>query len=253
MNTDSSKLIFLHLPRTGGTTVHHLLQSHFPANAICPERFNELYQWLPDRLRDFTVFSGHFNVASLEQIPGSKRIATLLRDPHARIISTYLFWSRHSDAWLANGHYPGPLAARRSAGLEAFLASANPGVLDGVDNLMARYLAGNIIAHGGGTYTSYGQLIEPADIVARAKASLLGIEVVGVTEDLPRFYARLAAAWAMPPVAELPRLNGRDEVRAWLEAAREPAVTPTILSQLDRLSWMDREIFVLARQLTGLH
>ena len=97
MSQSSPKLVFLHLPRTGGTTLHHLLTAAFPPEQVCPERFMRLRRWPLEELAPFRLFSGHFTISGVDRIPGEKRIATVLRDPRARVISTFQLWRRHRD------------------------------------------------------------------------------------------------------------------------------------------------------------
>jgi hypothetical protein len=39
---EEPKLVFLHIPKTGGQTLHNLLLPHFAPEVVCPERFNGL-------------------------------------------------------------------------------------------------------------------------------------------------------------------------------------------------------------------
>ncbi len=89
------KLAFLHLPKTGGTTLHHLLVQHFERDDICPERFNGLRHYTAGELARYRYFSGHFDLPSVRLIPGRKMVITMLREPVARLISLYYFQRAH--------------------------------------------------------------------------------------------------------------------------------------------------------------
>jgi hypothetical protein len=89
------KLVFLHIPKSGGTTLHNLLLPHFPQEAVCPERFNELRHFAAGQLARYRYFSGHFDLPSVKLIPGRKKIITMLREPVARLISMYYFQRAH--------------------------------------------------------------------------------------------------------------------------------------------------------------
>ncbi len=89
-------LIFIHLPKAGGSTLHALLKSCFSENRICPERFNNLHLKSPSELAAYDFFSGHFDYFSTHFIP-RRRICriSLLRDPRQRLISAYRFSRAH--------------------------------------------------------------------------------------------------------------------------------------------------------------
>lgn len=93
-----SKVIFLHLPKTGGTTLHHILTSNFKATDICPERFNGLQDYPAGKLAKYRLFSGHFDLLSTKIIPGkSNKYITLFRDPCDRLVSLYYFQRAHKE------------------------------------------------------------------------------------------------------------------------------------------------------------
>jgi hypothetical protein len=93
----ATKTIFLHIPKTGGTTIHAALDSYFAPERRCPERFNSLHRYSAGELAGYRVFSGHFSLISCELIPGPKRIFTMLRDPVERLISLYNFQRFRGD------------------------------------------------------------------------------------------------------------------------------------------------------------
>src|SRR5262249_170075 len=89
------KLVFLHHPKTGGTTLHHILMRGFDEDEICPERFNGLQHYSAGDLARYRYFSGHFDLLSVSLIPGEKKIITMLREPISRLISLYYFQRAH--------------------------------------------------------------------------------------------------------------------------------------------------------------
>ena len=92
---DCERIVFLHVPKTGGTTLTALLENAVGKSATCPVRFNELPMMTAGYLAQYRVFSGHFDRLSINVIPGMRKVVTLLREPRARIISTYRFWRVH--------------------------------------------------------------------------------------------------------------------------------------------------------------
>lgn len=92
---EEQKLVFLHHPKTGGTTLHHILINAFDKDEVCPERFNGLRHYPAGELARYRYFSGHFDLPSVKLIPGRKKVITMLREPVARLISLYYFQRAH--------------------------------------------------------------------------------------------------------------------------------------------------------------
>jgi hypothetical protein len=91
------KLVFLHHPKSGGTTLHHILLKAFDKNEVCPERFNGLRRYAAGELARYRFFSGHFDLPSVMLIPGRKKIVTMIREPMTRLISLYYFQRAHKQ------------------------------------------------------------------------------------------------------------------------------------------------------------
>lgn len=92
---DAVRIVFMHGPKTGGTTLHNLLIQFFPKELVFSERFNGIKNYVVGALARFNYFSGHFDLASCQLIPGEKKIVTFLREPVSRLISLYNFLRAH--------------------------------------------------------------------------------------------------------------------------------------------------------------
>ncbi len=105
-----AKLCFIHIAKTGGTTMHALLQQHFGEGNIYPYRgIREIYPYkgvnesvtileaisgLSDRpLSSQSIISGHFPLWWLQKkgLDPSTFCFTILRDPIERVLSQYFF------------------------------------------------------------------------------------------------------------------------------------------------------------------
>ncbi len=248
--SEAPRLVLLHLQKTGGTTLHRQFAAGFPAAAICPERFDRLHKFGPG-LGEFAYYSGHFNFDALDYIPGPKRVVTVLREPRERLVSLYMFWTRHSDAWVAANPGAAPALARQCPDFTSFLTSAERLLRDGTQNEMARRLAGWCDVGAPGEYTYRGEPMAPEAVLARAEANLRRIDFVGVTEVLDGLYARVAVAHGLPAAAALPRVNTRDDRRPEFMPAREAVLTAEAEVALERLTWMDQRLYALAREMAG--
>jgi hypothetical protein len=92
-------VIFLHIPKTAGSTLHSIIERQYPAGAIyntigvrnrkAAERFRELPE--ADRAR-IRVLKGHMGFFGWHEfLPGPAVYITLLRHPVDRIISHYYY------------------------------------------------------------------------------------------------------------------------------------------------------------------
>jgi Domain of unknown function (DUF4214)/Sulfotransferase family len=87
---------FIHVRKTGGTTLYPLLSSHFTQERICPERFDGIHLYSPAQLADYDLYFGHFDYFSVRFIPRDKiRCISMFRDPCQRLISWYRFMRSH--------------------------------------------------------------------------------------------------------------------------------------------------------------
>ncbi|HEY1858215.1 sulfotransferase family 2 domain-containing protein [Acidocella sp.] len=93
------RIIFLHIPKTAGQSVHHFLEFFVPPDRISPARVNEqLIMMSIDEMRQYQLFSGHMDWSLLDCLDGPKFTFTILREPVSRIISFYLYLLREAKA-----------------------------------------------------------------------------------------------------------------------------------------------------------
>lgn len=144
------KIIFLHLPKTAGQSIHAALTVAFGPDAVCPARTNEhLYTYSIAQLNRYRVFSGHFDWSLLDCIKGPKFVFTVLRDPLERILSFYFFLRSQgeslSPAQREEPHNRG-LNAAASASVRDFFLGGDEELRcfldDHFDNFYAHYFAG---------------------------------------------------------------------------------------------------------------
>jgi hypothetical protein len=95
-------LVFIHVPKTGGTTINHILMRNFRyrldayGSSFFPRYFpNEfialVHPRLPDDTRRPVFFTGHIDIANeiFRYMPVAYLAITVLRDPMTRIVSHY--------------------------------------------------------------------------------------------------------------------------------------------------------------------
>ena len=91
LSWNQEAVAFMHLPKTGGTTLYSLLSRCYPeARTWGPDPRLHLYS--ATELADYDFFSGHFDYFSTRLIPRNLvHRLSILRDPYSRLISWYRF------------------------------------------------------------------------------------------------------------------------------------------------------------------
>lgn len=98
---DGEALIFLHIPKTAGTTLNRIIEWQYSPLSIftmdpyriraTPERLRKLSEQRRRRLR---VVRGHLYYGIHDALPQGATYMTMLRDPVARFFSSYYFIQR---------------------------------------------------------------------------------------------------------------------------------------------------------------
>lgn len=239
------KLVFFHIPKTGGTTLHEALGANFPAERIFPGRFSGVKEEIARVGSDFDFFSGHYHLGDIASIPGPTYVFTVFRDPRERLLSLYYFWRRHSPEFIEQHGLAGPRTARRLPLLE-FLRE--PSIEETFRNAIARSLVGAVgpipgeesyLLRDGGA----GRTLSPAEVLDVAMRNLGSLQHVGFMDKLEATYRVIAAEFGFPARQTLPRVNTRTEARSHLLPVEEEPMTPEIEAELDRLTDLDRVVF----------
>lgn len=247
-----TRLVFLHLPKTAGTSLHAALARHFrPEEVFRPEGLAAWGEALADPGR-YRFWTGHMPFSLVALIPPPVFVVTLLRDPVQRILSLYTFWRRHADP--ARPH----LRVAMECDLEGFLTSAEPAVRNGTDNHMARLLHGRVpVAEADGWPTvaqpqDVPRRLTDAEVLAGARRNLLRCGAVGLDTDVTGLYRRVCEAFGFAAGEDPPRLNTRETGEAALRpAGPPPVITPAAAAALERLTRLDRPLHALAQALAG--
>lgn len=238
--TEAPRLVFLHHPRTGGTSLHASFAAAFRPEEICPERFARLHEHEPAALARWRFFSGHFRHDQFWAIAPPRLLVTVLREPRARILSLWRYWRGLDPALVAAHGLAGPRLAQ-ALSLPAFLRCDHPEVRLAIDNAMACHLAGDAMPLGGGRFgrfTDRGATpLAPEALLERAQRMLFRYDVVGFTEALEPVRARVAALLgrALPPL-------GRHNA-----TAPEEVEDGAVAAELDRLTALDAALLGFAR------
>lgn len=181
---EQAPFLFLHIPRTAGTTLNRLLERHFPPESVLAlysrDDFRENAAIEADRLARVRLIEGHVLLGDYERftfygVPA--RVFTFLREPVSRVVSEYHFlrtWPRqHMYALLDGGR----------VSLSEYVTS---------DHRLLRYKGSNFMTR---VLSGLDPQARPGEALERAKANLRDRCVVfGLTEAFDASLLLLADA-----------------------------------------------------------
>jgi hypothetical protein len=177
-------LIFLHLPRTAGTTLSRFLRSKFAPDAIF-SAYLDAGETLSDQLsalrglppeareRIRLVLAGHAEFGQHEALSPGAEYVTVLRDPVDRVVSSYRFLQDHPND---------PLHAQVVGERMSLATFVKSDAAKGINNWQARCLAG----------VPWSASEWGPEVLDRAKRNVeRHFAVVGLTERFPETIALL--------------------------------------------------------------
>ena len=90
---EDNQLVFIHIPKTAGTSLRYMIEPHFGVSEICPlYNRGELEGVNSQYIERFPYIRGHIPYELMEKMLTRKRTwITMLRDPVERYISQFLF------------------------------------------------------------------------------------------------------------------------------------------------------------------
>ena len=186
--------MFLHIPKTGGVTLRGAFRQKYPGRVITlhsprdPARVGDLPA--ADR-RAARVLTGHLPYGVDRYMPQECDYITMLREPVARVVSTYRHVLDHSQHWFHDD------VVGNDMGLEEFVAA----VSGPADNLQTRLLSGLM---EGDLVTRAVGAVEVTPLGAKAlEDASVNVDrflVAGVTERFDESFilVRRALGWRLP-------------------------------------------------------
>ena len=238
-------LAFLHLHKTGGLTLHDVLERNFAADRVCPVKDDHLHLYSVEELGQFDFFSGHFDYGALRLLPRRPlRTMSVFRNPQDRLISFYRFHSGHD---LGNRH-----------GVNAFVQMANAMTVEeffederirNAPEVFNHYL----VAFG----LSYHQALRAKPLRAsrvtpqlleRAVARVRGLDAIGITERFDDSVALACHRFGFPVPQTVKTKNDTDTLATKMKGEPPPrvVVTPRLTAALEELIRFDQEIYAVA-------
>ncbi len=241
-NSEAAKLVFMHLPKTGGTSLHSILGSQFETWETCPERFNNLTRWDQADLNAFNYYSGHFDWENIECLQGPKKVITMLRTPADRIISLYYYWRAHSHKAIAKDGLNGPKMAK-SLDLIDFLKCRDAGIPSAINNVLTRTLIGSVTREA----VRFDTISTPTGALDAAFERAKALTAIGFMEAMDRSVAQIFDRLGLEVPTEIPHDRNSedpDEVkRQGLRYGKRFPITPEVEDELHRLTKVDAILY----------
>lgn len=245
------RIVFIHIMKTAGNSLRRRLEKLVPPGTVRPEQLGRPGQFPVESFAPFRLVAGHMTADDAAQVPGPKRVFTVLREPKDRLVSLYLFWNRHRDDVIEERDLRQQRIARNSTFLE-FLRSKDQHLRGSLHNAMTASLAGDWRSRGDGTYRHrYLRDVPPlsgAELLQRALTNLLALDYVAFVDRLEEDRPHLMKALGLPDTGPLSRENTREQVNDMLEPAKSVEITREVDRELTRLTELDRQLYALARQ-----
>lgn len=228
--SEQETIIFLHIPKTAGTTLNHILDRQYPARAV--HKFGPhaqasvaAFKTMPqtDKAR-IQLLSGHMGFGLHTAFPQAATYFTMLRDPVERVLSYYHFIHRTPD------HY-----------LYDTIVSNNMSLLECLENKIPVMMNNGQTRLLSGVWGKVGFGKCDADMLAVAQENLVKhFAVVGLMEEFDASLLLLQQAFAWENIF-YKRRNVTKEQKQVDEATREAVLA---VNQLDlKLYAFAQELF----------
>jgi hypothetical protein len=249
-----SRIAFLHIPKTAGTSVGEVLTHRqgsgrvyarfdrslfgdFGAFDAMDPAFQDLILHDPakaDHLADTVM--GHMALSTLRTAWPGHALITVLREPRNRVLSHWMFWRGQDDASLS-GWGPWADRVRLARGSWHDFLTARP-IACHTDNLMVRMLVwpdprlpdDDFIPEDAG-----------ADLLRKARKRLAGLDLALLLED-PEFSGKLGRFLGHAIV--LPVSNRTRDLSADLQIAPGDLTDPAARAALDRRTRLDHGLWL---------
>src|SRR5438093_89273 len=220
---DHEALIFLHIPKTAGTTLNRIIEWQYSPlsiftidpHRICatPERFKTFSE---QRRRQLRVVRGHMFYGIHEFLPQGATYITMLRDPVARLLSAYSFALRRPLNPMRRK------LKRERLGVEAFVR-----LTPNRQNLQCRVLAG------------VKDVTCDQRVLDIAKENITkSFSVVGLCERFEESLILVAKAFGW----EIPYYENRKVSKV------RPTLEPSVVNMIQEYNRFDMELYEFARK-----
>lgn len=247
---DTDRVVFLHVPKCGGTTLHGILSQWFGPQNMHPERFNELYSYTGAQLASSLVFSGHYDFYATGLIPGPKKLISFLRDPAERLVSLYNFHRAHTPEVIEQNNLLLPRWAN-TYDIDDYFAQPEIRSHPAVNNMIVRVFS-NIPQTTPSILSP--ALREPTmdEMLEQALENLEKFTFIGFMDTYDADVNRLAGVLECDPLTDTPKHQVLDtlmETGGALRKIEKQRPSPECRDSMEEMIQYDRKFYARAREL----
>jgi hypothetical protein len=242
---DSKTLVFIHMQKTGGTSLRTLLERHYAKDKVCPLRFN-LYALSVSELAHFDFLSGHFDFSTLQYLPRKGALTiTVFREPRNRLISMYRFHKAHPP----RDEFSNNRFVRLANDLSAEEFFEHPEIRQSPE------VFNNYLLTFGRSYSWFvanrNSLsdAELTDAAEDAKRIILGLTAFGITERFKHSTEYIFDAIKIPQPSSIDTIHVTDDfpkIDTRFQKVAPVAITPRLATALDLLTKYDDDLYRFA-------
>ena len=224
-------LLFLHVPKAGGTALWGVLSNRFAAE----DCLDAYYARRPTdaELNAARFVTGHLSMSVLDRFERSPFSVTVLREPIERALSVYSFFRELNEpplGWPGLEKYDAMLRLAKEHPLEEFIVMAPELAEHYLGNWQARVLGAK-------------QLNRADERLEDALEGLNRCDFVGLAERQDESVEWLARRLGWAPLTPLPLVNVTPR------RVREEEISPAALEALRELTAVDRDLYAEAVRL----
>ncbi len=240
------KLIFLHLPKTGGTSLTSMLSNHFDAAQVCPKRVNDLMTLEDGDLSKYQFFSGHYKLAEIPAALRDQDIVSIFRNPRDRLLSTYYYHRSLSWDFIEERGLERAKRAKEND-LLTWLREIQDD--DNLCNTMARAI---VVPPSGATYED----MSDSEKVENAFDKVDKLSAIGIFEYYDVSAALIFQSLGLEHPDRLKHLQvnpstkkaGKIASGAEASATKRYEITEDIEAELNRLTKLDHQLYDYAKK-----
>ena len=196
--------VFIHVPKTAGTSVTEVLRRQCGAERFCEHMFDgDIKKLSKAEIQRFQVFAGHFNYSTIVAAMPHATCFTFLRNPLDRVVSLVRYWRAHSWDWVeANPGHAGHVRFAKTHTLVEILRCSGNGVFRNINNVYVRVFGD--LSH----YSAQGKLlVAPERALERAIKNAERLAFIGFVEHMEASMGQLLSLLQWDGVAEVPCRN----------------------------------------------
>jgi hypothetical protein len=240
-------IAFIHLQKTGGTSLRVMLERQFPADRRCPVLEDKLHLLSIAELAQYDFFAGHFDRSLLRFIPRDNiKTVALFRDPRARLISFYRFLKSHPVGDEFAGDHLIRLASETTA--EEFFERPELRHYSAVNN---HYLValGSSFSWFDQNRASLSQE-KLSQLLQDAKLQIRSLTAIGITEQFEQSVAMIFKSLDLTPVPSIEAVHVTDkfpEMDSRFRRVGAVTMTPRLAGAIEDLIAYDDELYGFAK------